>query len=295
MGHRRAPPAPVRAARASSSGMRAPAHRRGAPADELAPATGPDPHSVPALDARGPRAEVAVPAGGRRRGRHLRRRAVRLGDVVAVSRARVGAADRDVRDGQSTLVGELRARGHTALDADEDGFSEPRADGRWGWRADRVAGCSPERRRAGVLRGLLGGAGRASVRRPGAADGTRVRPRRAAADARRPAMGSDEQQLSQVLADLAKSSRSAPLGGPRTDHDRAAAGDRRCVALASRRNVGRSLRRTRAPDPTVRVDACQGPGVGCGIRLGRRPSWACVLLIEHPGGAGHGGPRPHLP
>src|SRR6478752_4457093 len=41
--------------------------------------------------------------------------------------------------GKSTLVHELRRRGHTALDADEDGYSEPRADGRWGWRADRVA------------------------------------------------------------------------------------------------------------------------------------------------------------
>jgi broad-specificity NMP kinase len=41
--------------------------------------------------------------------------------------------------GKSTLVGELRRRGHLALDADDDGFSEPRADGRWGWRADRVA------------------------------------------------------------------------------------------------------------------------------------------------------------
>ena len=41
--------------------------------------------------------------------------------------------------GKSTLVHELRRRGYTALDADEDGYSEPRADGRWGWRADRVA------------------------------------------------------------------------------------------------------------------------------------------------------------
>jgi hypothetical protein len=41
--------------------------------------------------------------------------------------------------GKSALVGELRRRGHAAYDADEDGFSEPRAGGRWGWRADRVA------------------------------------------------------------------------------------------------------------------------------------------------------------
>ena len=41
--------------------------------------------------------------------------------------------------GKSTLTQELRRRGYTAYDADEDGFSEPRADGRWGWRADAVA------------------------------------------------------------------------------------------------------------------------------------------------------------
>jgi hypothetical protein len=41
--------------------------------------------------------------------------------------------------GKSALVHELRRRGFTAYDADEDGFSEPRADGRWGWRVDRVA------------------------------------------------------------------------------------------------------------------------------------------------------------
>ena len=41
--------------------------------------------------------------------------------------------------GKSTLVRELRRRRHAAYDADDDGFSEPRADGRWGWRADLVA------------------------------------------------------------------------------------------------------------------------------------------------------------
>jgi dephospho-CoA kinase len=41
--------------------------------------------------------------------------------------------------GKSALVHELRHRGYAAYDADEDGFSEPRADGRWGWRPDRVA------------------------------------------------------------------------------------------------------------------------------------------------------------
>ena len=41
--------------------------------------------------------------------------------------------------GKSALVQELRRRGYAAYDADDDGFSEPRADGRWGWRADAVA------------------------------------------------------------------------------------------------------------------------------------------------------------
>jgi shikimate kinase len=40
--------------------------------------------------------------------------------------------------GKSALVHELRRRGYAAHDAD-DGFAEPRADGRWGWRADVVA------------------------------------------------------------------------------------------------------------------------------------------------------------
>jgi RNase adaptor protein for sRNA GlmZ degradation len=60
--------------------------------------------------------------------------------------------------GKSTLVSELRQRGYEAYDADDHGFSEPREDGRWGWRiemvidllasrADRLiffAGCSEE-------------------------------------------------------------------------------------------------------------------------------------------------------
>jgi shikimate kinase len=41
--------------------------------------------------------------------------------------------------GKSTLVGELRRRGFVAYDADDHGFSEPRGDGRWGWRRDSVA------------------------------------------------------------------------------------------------------------------------------------------------------------
>ena len=40
--------------------------------------------------------------------------------------------------GKSTLVRGLRRRGYAAHDAD-DGFAEPRADGRWGWRADLIA------------------------------------------------------------------------------------------------------------------------------------------------------------
>jgi hypothetical protein len=40
--------------------------------------------------------------------------------------------------GKSALAQELRERGYAAYDADQ-GFSEPRADGRWGWRADLVA------------------------------------------------------------------------------------------------------------------------------------------------------------
>jgi shikimate kinase len=41
--------------------------------------------------------------------------------------------------GKSTLVQELRRRGQQAYDADDDGFSEPRGDGRWGWRTDLVS------------------------------------------------------------------------------------------------------------------------------------------------------------
>ncbi len=41
--------------------------------------------------------------------------------------------------GKSSLVHELRGRGHLAYDADDDGFTEPRANGRWGWRRALVA------------------------------------------------------------------------------------------------------------------------------------------------------------
>src|SRR4051812_16862709 len=41
--------------------------------------------------------------------------------------------------GKSAPARELRRRGYLAYDADDDGFSAPRAGGRWGWRADLVA------------------------------------------------------------------------------------------------------------------------------------------------------------
>ena len=60
--------------------------------------------------------------------------------------------------GKSSLVRELRNRGYTAFDADDNGLTEPRPDGTWGWRVDLVralfdqhdddllffAGCSDE-------------------------------------------------------------------------------------------------------------------------------------------------------
>ena len=52
--------------------------------------------------------------------------------------------------GKSTLVAELRTRGVTAYDADEDGFSEPRGNGRWGWRRAAVAALL-ERHTEGLL------------------------------------------------------------------------------------------------------------------------------------------------
>jgi shikimate kinase len=60
--------------------------------------------------------------------------------------------------GKSSLVKELRRRGYVAYDADDDGFTQPRPDGAWGWRLDLIrtlfdqhndrllffAGCSDE-------------------------------------------------------------------------------------------------------------------------------------------------------
>jgi dephospho-CoA kinase len=40
--------------------------------------------------------------------------------------------------GKSALVQELRHRGYTAYDSDDDGFTEPREHGGWGWRLDLV-------------------------------------------------------------------------------------------------------------------------------------------------------------
>ena len=105
--------------------------------------------------------------------------------------------------GKSALVHELRQRGYTALDADEDGFSEPRADGRWGWQADRVAallarphdgpaffaGCSEEQADLPFDTRVL-------LTAPESAMVERLRTRGT--------YGGDEQQLAQVLADLAE-------------------------------------------------------------------------------------------
>lgn len=41
--------------------------------------------------------------------------------------------------GKSTVIAELRARGHHCVDMDEPGWSEHAADGDWVWREDRVA------------------------------------------------------------------------------------------------------------------------------------------------------------
>ena len=104
--------------------------------------------------------------------------------------------------GKTALVHELRRRGYTAHDADEDGFSEPREDGRWGWRPDRVAdliaraseqpaffaGCSEEQADLPFdLRVLLTAPSSVLVERLRARNG----------------YGRDGAELSQVLGDLA--------------------------------------------------------------------------------------------
>ena len=105
--------------------------------------------------------------------------------------------------GKSSLVRELRRRGHLAYDADDDGFSEPRADGRWGWRLDKVAdllareperllffaGCSDEQAELPFeYRVLL------TAPRDVLVDRLRTRTSNA--------YGRDAHELSQVLADL---------------------------------------------------------------------------------------------
>jgi hypothetical protein len=107
--------------------------------------------------------------------------------------------------GKSALVEELRRRGFVAYDADDHGFSEPRADGRWGWSAEKVAellasegegetplffaGCSEEQRDLPFdYRVLL------TAPRPVLVERLRTRTSNA--------YGHDPAELAQVLADL---------------------------------------------------------------------------------------------
>jgi dephospho-CoA kinase len=107
--------------------------------------------------------------------------------------------------GKSSLVGELRRRGYVAYDADDDGFSEPRDDGRWGWRAEQVAellkrsagqllffaGCSEEQAALPFdYRVLLTAPESVLVERLQTRTGN--------------AHGANPQELSQVLSDLAE-------------------------------------------------------------------------------------------
>jgi RNase adaptor protein for sRNA GlmZ degradation len=107
--------------------------------------------------------------------------------------------------GKSALVHELRRRGYAAYDADEDGFSEPGAGGRWGWRAELVAdllarapdrllffaGCSEEQ-------GELPFDYRVLLTAPRSVLVKRLRTRTSNA------YGHDSVELSQVLADRAE-------------------------------------------------------------------------------------------
>ena len=109
--------------------------------------------------------------------------------------------------GKSTLVRELRRRAFRAYDADDDGFCEPRGDGRWGWRIERVAdvleqgeaasdlvffaGCSEEQAKLPFdYRVLLTAPAEILVQRLMARTTN--------------AYGRSEQQRAQVLADLAE-------------------------------------------------------------------------------------------
>ena len=124
--------------------------------------------------------------------------------------------------GKSSLVLELRKRGYVAYDADDDGFSEPRQNGRWGWRAEQVAellarsqgqllffaGCSEEQAELPFDYRVL-------LTAPEAVLIKRLRARTSNA------YGADDQQLSQVLSDLAEIEplirRSADLVLPTTE------------------------------------------------------------------------------
>ena len=107
--------------------------------------------------------------------------------------------------GKSSLVLELRKRGYIAYDADDDGFSEPRQNGRWGWRAEQVAellarsqgqllffaGCSEEQAELPFDYRVL-------LTAPETVLIERLRTRTSNP------YGADDQQLSQVLSDLAE-------------------------------------------------------------------------------------------
>ena len=104
--------------------------------------------------------------------------------------------------GKSALVHELRRRGYTAYDADEDGFSEPRGDGRWGWRADRVADLLA---RAPDRLAFFAGCSEEQVDLPFDLRVLLTAPRSVLVERlrTRSGYGRDDAELSQVLGDLA--------------------------------------------------------------------------------------------
>jgi broad-specificity NMP kinase len=104
--------------------------------------------------------------------------------------------------GKSALVHELRRRGYTAYDADEDGFSEPREDGRWGWRADRVADLLA---RAPDRLAFFAGCSEEQVDLPFDLRVLLTAPRSVLVERlrTRSGYGRDDAELSQVLGDLA--------------------------------------------------------------------------------------------
>jgi shikimate kinase len=106
--------------------------------------------------------------------------------------------------GKSTLVAELRRRGHAAYDADDDGFGEPRRDGRWGWRAERVADLLA-RHENGLL--FFGGCSEEQIELPFDFRVLLTAPRQVLVERLRSrtgnAYGRDDAELAQVLADIA--------------------------------------------------------------------------------------------